>query len=82
MLSEHDGIETQLFSWEGWDELDVGEFLFYNCVLNVDIGSHKVGEKINKIALILSCSIIELYDNDNKVLFTGKLLINVDPYRN
>lgn len=56
------GLESSLFEWKEWDELDdPGNLQFYECTLKKDIGSFKKGEGIFTIAMIYSESYIELY---------------------
>lgn len=49
----------RMFSCEGWDQLDIFDFVFYGCTLNRDIGDFKEGAKIDAITVLFSVSKIE-----------------------
>ena len=53
-------MEKKLFHWDGWDQMDTADFIFYNCKLNVDIGNFKKGTKFK--------SIIVSYENGTLIL--------------
>ena len=36
-------MESQIFTWDGWDQFDTMCFTFYKVVLVVDVGEHKAG---------------------------------------
>jgi len=36
-------MEKQLFNWVGWDIMDEGKYLFYNCTLKVAVGTFSKG---------------------------------------
>jgi|GEM_PF-5348152 hypothetical protein len=38
-------LESQLFTWTGWDEGGPMDLMFYNIVLKVPVGDFSVGEK-------------------------------------
>ena len=40
---ERDTLEQQIFSWEDWDELDVGDLIFYDVTLKVPVGEFPAG---------------------------------------
>lgn len=42
-------MEREFFTWNGWDQLDTMCFVFYDCTLIKDIGTHKVGEQFKVI---------------------------------
>lgn len=44
-------METKLFSWDGWDEVDCMAIMFYNCVLKVQIGNYPVGYTLPCISI-------------------------------
>ena len=53
-------LESKLFSWDSWDEDSPFSAYFYDCLLNVPIGDHKVGEKIVTIFINGESSTITL----------------------
>lgn len=39
------------FKWEGWDEIDVLTFVFYDCEMKDDFGKAVKGEKYTSISV-------------------------------
>jgi hypothetical protein len=58
-------LEQQLFSWEGWDELETAVLQFSNCTLKVDVGEHLVGSKFDFIVFDMQSSKLALYMTTN-----------------
>jgi hypothetical protein len=54
-------MEKHLFDWKDWDDLDAMEFAFTNCILKVDIGSHKAGDEIPCITMNYENGTMGLY---------------------
>lgn len=77
---KYTGLESQFFTWKGWDEPDTGAFHFYNCVLNTDIGSFKKGDKIQCVFFSIVESVMEFYDENAKEIGKFKLKISAQPY--
>ena len=42
-------METQLFNWDGWDDMGEGSYMFYNCQLKEEIGPFKPGTQFKDI---------------------------------
>lgn len=57
-------LDSKLFDWKGWDQLDTMSFIFYNCVLIEDIGSFKKGEKFSSISIDYEKSLIAVSKDD------------------
>ena len=55
-------LESQLFSWDGWDENGPMDLQFYKVVLNVPIGDFSVGEKFE----------YAIFNGDNSILQLGR----------
>lgn len=70
-------IESQLFDWEDWDQLDVCDLYFYDVTFKVAVGPFKVDDNADGVALLLSQSKIEIY-KDNEVMYTGRLTLGVE----
>lgn len=71
-------IEHQLFTWESWDELGVGDLYFYDVTFVADVGPFKVGDTASGVSMLLSQSKIEVYDEKDEVAFTGHLKLVVE----
>jgi hypothetical protein len=78
-MTDYNPIETQIFEWNGWDELDFMALQFYDCTLKIDIGPYKVGDKISNIAMMFDTSTIAFYDEYGNETFLGKIKISVVP---
>lgn len=59
-------LESQLFTWEYWDECGPGIFMFYNVSLIVDIGQFKLGTMLKTATINMKNSKLYLYDFDDK----------------
>jgi len=77
-MKQHEGLETQLFSWDGWDLIDTGDFSFYDVTLKIKIGDYEVGTKFDAVAFMTSTSKLEFYDKNGQVMSTHKLKITVE----
>lgn len=76
-------VEDRLFSYKGWDQYDTADFGFSDCVLKVDIGPFKSGEKIPLIGLSYQSSQISIYSTKGACEsgvpdWTGKLVLSVE----
>ena len=74
-------LESQIFSWEGWDG-EIEMMQFYKCTLKVPLKtSERVfveGEKIDCVAMFLDKSMMEFYDNDGKVIATFQMKLTLE----
>ncbi len=61
-------METDLFSWEEWDEVDGTMNQYYNCTLEINIGDFLAGKTIPVIVLDYASGTLELVDKDNKLI--------------
>lgn len=59
-------LESQLFYWENWDEMDVNCLQFYDVELVVPIGEFPVGHKFPTAFFDSANSIVAFYDENNK----------------
>jgi hypothetical protein len=42
------GFESSILeSWGGWDQYDMGCFMFYKSKLKIDLGPHKAGDVVD-----------------------------------
>lgn len=72
----------RIFSCEGWDQLDTFDFVFYDCILNMDVGNFKKGDKIDAISVLFSVSKIEFeafIENENgpdeeRIIYSATLI--------
>jgi hypothetical protein len=77
MSEQHETCESQLFTWNGWDQNDTASFMFYEAVLVAPIGQFKVGDKFDFINMNYDKATMELSRNDEVWIF--KLNLNVGP---
>lgn len=72
-------IENQLFAWDGWDQLDTMQFVFYNCILLVSVLGFPAGAEFSSITIDYSNSQIEFYKypDDEFPIKKGNLKISV-----
>ena len=77
-MNEPNSLETQFFSWDGWDIIDVTDFYFYKPVLKVKIGDHEIGTQFGSAAFMMSNSTLEFYDEGGEIISTHKLRLTVE----
>ncbi len=72
-------IENQLFAWDGWDQLDTMQFVFYKCVLSVSMLGFPAGAEFSSITIDYSNSQIEFFKNSGNEppVKTGTLRLSV-----
>jgi len=70
-------MESQLFTFTGWDQNDTMAFQFYDCVLTVPIGEHKIGETIECIELDYAQAKFNIFDDAGNVLESHDLVLSV-----
>jgi hypothetical protein len=72
-------LERQLFTWEGWDQADAFDFVFYDVTLVVPIGgfpigTFPIGTKFRSAVFRASKSQLSLFDYyDKEYLFDLKI---------
>ena len=69
------GLEFQLFDWDEWEEVDVGDLLYYPVTLKVKIGQFDIGEKLDNALLRMSDSKLVLQKDEKE--YTFDLLLSV-----
>lgn len=52
-------LETQLFSWSGWDG-DHECMIYYDPILKVQIGKHPAGTKFDNAVILFDKSVLQL----------------------
>lgn len=75
---ENRTIESQLFSWEGWDELDVFDLQFYNVIFKVKVGPYNPGDTAPHVIMMMSESKIIVYGDDSEESYVGRLTVSVE----
>jgi len=55
-------IASQLFEYEGWDDIGDSDSQFYDCVLKVPLCGFPAGSKVEIVVLILSESKLQIMD--------------------
>ena len=87
---QDNGIQDQLFSWEGFEEDETfTDMVFFDCVLTQPLGSLPAGTHVDIIELELSTSSIRVYKTrkgkrvqgvtPDELLFEGSLTLSVQP---
>lgn len=69
-------LEYQLFEWKQWDEMDIGDAIFYDVTLKVPVGEFKAGQKFHSVYWKGSDSTITFYD-DNHTEYMFELKVSV-----
>lgn len=73
---ERDTFEHQLFTWEGWDQLDTADLQFYDVTLTVQVGDHPAGTKFPVAFVLASQSMVVLMDDkDEEFAYELKLSV-------
>jgi hypothetical protein len=73
---ERDTLEHQLFTWEGWDEMQVGDLQFHDVTLTVQVGEHPAGTKFPAAFLVGSQSMLILMnEQDEEFAYDLKLSV-------
>lgn len=70
-------MEKQLFDWEGWDELEVGDLWFHDVTLIRDIGPFKKGDKFLNAGVHFSTGLLQLFNEGNDPVAEFKLSLKV-----
>jgi len=70
-------LETQLFSWDGWDG-DHECMIFYNPILKVQIGKHPPGTKFDHATILFDKSILQLSNNGPMVNNLARVIYNAE----
>jgi hypothetical protein len=73
---ERDSFEHQLFTWDGWDEMEVGDLQFHHVTLIAQVGEHPAGTKFPAAFLIGSKSMLVLM-NEKDEEFAYDLKVSV-----
>ena len=76
------GLESQIFTWDGWDQNDVMCVQFYDVELIVPVGEFPIGYKFSCAALNGDNSSITFYDLDDEVGHTFELKVSVGARKN
>jgi hypothetical protein len=73
---ERDTLEHQLFTWDSWDEMEVGDLQFHDVTLITEVGEHAVGSQFPTAFLIGSQSMLVLM-NEKDEEFAYELKLHV-----
>lgn len=74
---KHNTLERQLFDWTDWDEgAEAGDFQFYKVTFKIQVGEHPAGTTFPVACLLLSQSVLSLY-NDLDEVFEYDLKLSV-----
>jgi hypothetical protein len=76
-MNKEKALESQLFTYDGYDIDDPGDFQFYKIELKVKIGNHDVGTKFECAYFSMNGSFLNFY-NDGKEISTHKLKITAE----
>jgi len=67
-------MESELFSYTGWDPVDTMASQYYNCVFKRDFGPFKEGETCNCITIDICEGTITEYDREGTELRKVKIV--------
>ncbi len=70
-------METDLFSWEHYDDMDDMAYMYYGCVLKVRIGDFEPGHKMPSIYVVFGKKSLWLYDENNKEIGPFELELTI-----
>lgn len=74
-------LEKQIFSWNGWDEVDAGILQFYNVELSIPVGEFPVGEKFDcAVFSNLNSELVLIKNDENGSLineYKYSIIINI-----
>jgi hypothetical protein len=68
-------MESRYFSWDGWEQTDTMEMIYYKCVVKYPFGPYKKGDKIRCITLNYGEAKWGEYDDDGSVIREGKMML-------
>lgn len=74
---ESETLETQLFSWDGWDG-DHECMIYYNPILKVQIGKHSPGTKFDNATILFDKSVLQLTNHGPMVNGHGKVIYTAE----
>lgn len=72
-------MESDLFSYTGWDPNDDRSEQYYNCVFKRDFGPFKEGETCNCILIDTSEGVMTEYDREGNELRKVKIVFAIAP---
>ena len=59
----YDSIETQLFDWESWSEIETGVFNFSNIILKIKLREFRPGKRFSNVVVDYQTSTITFYES-------------------
>lgn len=71
-------MESNIFSWKNWDQVDPGQLSFIDCILKIDVGRYKAGTEIHKITIYFDAGRMSFYDKYGAEIKRSKLSLNVE----
>lgn len=69
-------METQLFSWTGWDQQDTAAFTFYKPVLKIQLGEFPIGHQFDHATVDFIAGTLQLVEI-NEVYHDYKLGLSI-----
>ena len=69
------------FGWENYERVSSvsEEYVIRECTVKEPFGGFKTGDKLERVYLNYSGSLIQVYDENSNTLFTGKLVLSIEP---
>lgn len=69
------------FNWENYEMISSvsEEYIIRECTIKEPFGGFKTGDKIERVYLNYSEKMIQVYDKNNDTIFTGKLILCIEP---
>lgn len=71
-------MENQLFDSQERQDIGDTESLFFYCTIVKPFGPFKPGDSVFGIAMDFEEAEIEVFDENDKTLYTGKIVINIE----
>ncbi|MBK9284962.1 MAG: hypothetical protein IPM51_11705 [Sphingobacteriaceae bacterium] len=72
-----DKMETNLFSCNSQEQIDDYLFIYYQCLLKVDIGHWKKGTLIDKLSIDIYKGTLHILDSDQNVVESFKVKLQL-----
>lgn len=69
------------FSWENYEMVNSvsEEHIIRECTVKEPFGGFKIGDTLERVYLNYSEHFIQIYDENNDTIFTGKLVLSIEP---
>lgn len=70
-------MERQLFDYDGYDMVSDMVFVFYDCVLKININDFKIGDRVSIANLDFESGTLELCDSSGEVFSKHELVLSI-----